>query len=179
HGKAFCIEYLHNTTSQHPPLIFSANEKNEPHWLTPIVPPLVNQLRAKFSHLLSDDRFCLFGIVRVMEFQPAGYVGQAGIVGESSGQRQISRHSKSAVDFLGNIIPIDQPVDRFANRRNVKRIEVAGLGKGRPNRVERQFGTRTVGYLILDNSRSLYSPIEFGVSDTQSIDVDLTGLKHV
>src|SRR5262249_4317733 len=108
-----------------------------------------------------------------------GWGDKGDIGGKGRGQRQVSRHGKPAVDFLGNIIPIHQPVDRFANRRNVKRIELAGLRKGRPNRVERQFGTRTVGYLVLDNSRSLYSPIEFGVSDTQSIDVDLTGLKHV
>src|SRR4030095_9515228 len=178
HCKTYVLQKRGNVVSDLPPLVLGADEKNEPHWLTAIVPSLVNQLGTKLLHLLGNDRFRLFRIVGVMEFQPPGHIGQAGVVGKSGGQRQVSRHSKPTVDFLGNIIPIDQPVYRLANRRDVKRIKLSGLGKGRPNRVECKFGTRTVGYLVLDNSRSLYSAVEFGIRDTQSIDIDLSGLKH-
>src|SRR6266536_4442553 len=128
-----------------------------------MLPFLINQLRAEFRHLLSDDRFRLSRIVGVVKLKPAGHIGQAGIVGKSSGQRQESRHSEAPVDLLGNVVPVDQPVDRLANGGDVKRVKIAGLGEGGPNRVERQFGTGAVGYLILDDSGSLYSTIKFRV----------------
>src|SRR5262245_25928002 len=75
HCKTYVLQKRRNVVSDLPPLILRADEKNEPHWLAAILPPFVNHLRTKFSHLLSDDRFRLFGIVRVVEFQPAGHVG--------------------------------------------------------------------------------------------------------
>src|SRR5215510_9028322 len=88
HCKTYVLQKRRNVVSDLPPLILGANEKNEPDWLTAIVPPAVNQLRTKLLHLLGNDRFRLFRIVGVMEFQPPGHVGQPGIVRKSSGQRQ-------------------------------------------------------------------------------------------
>ena len=68
---------------------------------------------------------------------------------------KISRNSQAPVDLLGDVVPVDQPVDRLANCGDMKWIKFAGLGKGRPNRIERQLGTGAVGYLVLDELAKL------------------------
>src|SRR5215510_11239532 len=75
HGKTYILQKRRNIVSDLPPLILRADEKNEPDWFASIVPPLVNQLCTQFSHLLGNDRFRLFRIVGIMEFQPPGHVG--------------------------------------------------------------------------------------------------------
>jgi len=92
-----------------------ADEEDEGNRCALVIPFAVNELGAHCHHLSADDFFGFLEVIGVVGFQLAGDVRQVSVIRELGGDGEELGQCATSIDFLVDVITVEEPVGRFAN----------------------------------------------------------------
>ncbi len=144
HLEAEPLEQVGQVVPHPAALVLGTDQQAQSHRLLVEEPAPGPALGAELAHAGVDGLPGAVRVVGVAQLQGPGLFGEPRVVGKGGGERQGARHRQAAVELLGHVAPVDQPVEGLADLGQGEGVEAA-VGQDRPRRIEGELAGRAEG----------------------------------
>ncbi len=133
HGKPNRLQLVGNIITHRQPgaITVITDQEDQRNRLAIKAPFAVQELGAHAFHFGVDNFLGLLGVKGIFRFQFSGGIDQVGVFHKLGGDGKKLRQGTTRIDFLVDIVAVDQPVERLTDLVVRERVQTGGIRKDR------------------------------------------------